>query len=52
MVDPFAPLDLEKACRVKDKTTVYMKDMWHSIYFEEGIKEVVDLAIDWLHRQK
>lgn len=32
LVDPFAPLDLERACRSKDKTTVYMKDMWHSIY--------------------
>ena len=48
MVDPFAPLDLEKACKAKDKTTIYMKEMWHSIYWEEEIKHVVDLAIDWL----
>lgn len=32
LVDPFAPLDLERACKSKDKTTIYMKDMWHSIY--------------------
>lgn len=48
LVDPFAPLDLEKSCKAKDKTTIYMKDMWHSIYMEEEIKHVVDLAIEWL----
>lgn len=35
LVDPFAPLDLEKACKTKDKTTIYMKDMWHSIFNEK-----------------
>jgi alpha-beta hydrolase superfamily lysophospholipase len=51
LVDPFAPLDLERACRTKDKTTIYMKDMWHSIYMEEGIKHVVDLALEWLQQR-
>lgn len=51
LVDPFAPLDLERSCKSKDKTTVYMKDMWHSIYMEEGIKHVVDLALDWLRQR-
>jgi len=34
-VDLFAPLDLEKQCQSTDKTTVYFKDMWHCIPFEE-----------------
>jgi alpha-beta hydrolase superfamily lysophospholipase len=51
LVDPFAALDLERACKSKDKTTVYMKDMWHSLYMEPGIKDVVELAIDWLRKR-
>jgi alpha-beta hydrolase superfamily lysophospholipase len=51
LVDPFAPLDLEKACKTKDKTTVYMKDMWHSIFYEEKIEHVVDISIIWLKKR-
>ena len=32
-VDLFAPLDLEKTCTSKDKTTVYIKSMWHSTFY-------------------
>lgn len=32
LVDLFAPLDLEDKAQTKDKTTVYYKDMWHSVY--------------------
>lgn len=51
LVDPFAAIDLERACKVKDKTTIYMKDMWHSIFMEEGIEHVVNLAIEWLQQR-
>lgn len=51
LVDPFAPLDLEASCKTTDKTTIYMKDSWHSIFYEDEIKDVVELAIEWLiHR--
>lgn len=33
-VDLFAALDLEKQSKSKDKTTVYIKTMWHSVFFE------------------
>lgn len=32
-VDLFAPLDLEKTCKSNDKTTVYIKSMWHSTFY-------------------
>ena len=34
IVDPFAPIDLERECKSTDKTTVYFKNMWHSIVYE------------------
>lgn len=37
MVDLFAPLDLELQANVQDKTTIYCKDMWHSVFSEEEI---------------
>jgi alpha-beta hydrolase superfamily lysophospholipase len=35
LVDPFAPLDLEDECQVKDKTTLYCENMWHAVMGEE-----------------
>lgn len=33
LVDPFAPLDLENECKTADKTTIYCRDMWHSVFY-------------------
>lgn len=35
LIDPFAAVDFEKQCGSKDKTVIYCKDMWHSIFGEE-----------------
>lgn len=35
MVDPFLGIDFEKESSSKDKTVVYWKDMWHSVYNED-----------------
>lgn len=51
LVDVFAPLDLEKESQSKDKTTIYMKDMWHSVFYEEEIKHIVEITIDWLSKR-
>ena len=50
-VDLFAPLDLEKHSPSKDKTTVYIKSMWHSTFYEEELSEVVEMCIDWLGKR-
>lgn len=33
--DLFAPIDLEKESSAKDKTTIYYKNLWHSVFYEE-----------------
>jgi alpha-beta hydrolase superfamily lysophospholipase len=48
LVDLFAPLDLEKQCKSKDKTTIYCKDMWHSVFMEDEIDEIWSICVDWL----
>lgn len=50
-VDLFAPLDLQKQCQSKDKTTIYFKDLWHSIFFQEEIKDITEITIDWLQKR-
>lgn len=47
-VDLFAPLDLEKQAPVKDKTTIYFKDMWHDVLIEEEIQEVSPIVAFWI----
>ena len=32
LVDPFLGIDFEKACKSKDKTVIYFKDMWHGLF--------------------
>jgi esterase/lipase len=34
-VDPFLGIDFEKACKSKDKTVIYFKDMWHTVFAED-----------------
>lgn len=48
LIDPFAPLDLQKNCKTKDKTTIYIKDMWHSIFYEKEYEDIVEMSAEWL----
>lgn len=32
LIDPFAAVDFEKKSGSKDKTVIYCKDMWHSVF--------------------
>ena len=50
-VDLFAPLDLEKQCKSRDKTTIYIKTMWHSTFFEEEVVHVTDMVIARLSKR-
>lgn len=34
-VDPFLGVDFQKACKSKDKTVIYFKDMWHTVFAED-----------------
>lgn len=34
LVDPFQAIDFEEACKSKDKTVIYCKNMWHSVFCE------------------
>ena len=40
VVDPFLGIDFEKTCKSKDKTVLYFKDMWHSVFDEDEIPHV------------
>ena len=51
LVDLFAPLDLEKESPCKDKTTVYIKSMWHSLFYEEEILNVTEIIVDWISKR-
>lgn len=51
MVDPFLGIDFEKESPSKDKTVVYFKDMWHSIYNEDEMPQVVEAASQWLSQR-
>jgi alpha-beta hydrolase superfamily lysophospholipase len=48
MVDPFQAIDFEKQCNSKDKTVVYFKDMWHGIFLEEELPQVIQVVREWL----
>lgn len=51
MVDPFLALDLEEQCSSKDKTVIYCKDMWHAIFGEEEIEDIVPIVSNWLEKR-
>ncbi len=40
-VDPFQGIDFEKKCSSKDKTVIYFKDMWHAIFGEDELPDVI-----------
>ena len=41
LLNPFQALNFEKKSESQDKTTVIIRDMWHSAYFDDHIKEVI-----------
>lgn len=41
LVDPFACLDLEKASPSQDKTTVIIHGMWHAVWFDDHVYDVI-----------
>ena len=49
LVDPFAPLDLEKQSLSKDKTTIYIKGMWHSVFAEPETADILEITSDWIN---
>ena len=48
MVDPFAGIDFEKTCVSKDGTVIYCKDMWHAVFGEDELPEIVKILEKWL----
>lgn len=48
LVDPFACLDLEAASPSSDKTTVLVHGMWHAVWFDDHLYDVVRVVGEWL----
>lgn len=48
LVDPFLGIDFEKRCKSQDKTVIYFKDMWHAVFAEEEVPDVVEAVTEWL----
>lgn len=48
LVDPFACLDLEQQSPSKDKTTVIINDMWHAVWFDDHVYDVIKIIDEWL----
>lgn len=41
LVDPFACLDLERLSPSQDKTTVIINGMWHAVWFDDHVYDVI-----------
>lgn len=48
LVDPFACLDLQKASPSSDKTTVIIHGMWHAVWFDDYVYDVIKIVQEWL----
>lgn len=51
LVDPFACLDLEAQCQSTDKTTVIIHDMWHAIWLDDHVMDVINIIREWLNER-
>ena len=51
VVDMFAPLDFDEVNSSPDKTTIYCRDMWHSVFFEEEVVAVSEIVASWLQQR-
>ena len=51
LVDPFAFLDLEHQSPAKDKTTVIIYDMWHAIWLDDYVNDVIMIMEEWLEER-
>lgn len=47
-VDPFQAIDFEKQCKSTDKTVIYFKDMWHAVFGEDELPQVIEAVNEWL----
>ena len=50
-IDVFGPIDLEKESPSKDKTTIYVKDMWHLVFVEKEMPEISLIVADWVRER-
>ena len=48
-MDPFACFDLEEQSPCIDKTTIMIYDMWHAIWLEDYVSDVILIMEEWLH---
>lgn len=48
LVDPFACLDLQEQSPCTDKTTVIIYDMWHAIWLDDHVYDVIHIMEEWL----
>jgi alpha-beta hydrolase superfamily lysophospholipase len=51
LVDPFACLDLEKVSPSQDKTTVIIHGMWHAVWFDDHVYDVIRIVEEWLEER-
>ena len=51
MIDPFVGIDFEKGCSSKDGTIIYCKEMWHAIFGEDELPEIVKIIEKWMQER-
>lgn len=48
-VDPEGTIDLYERCKSPDKKILFYSKMWHNVWQEEEIYEIMDQVVLWLH---
>lgn len=51
VVDPFLAVDLDRQAQCTDKTTVAIKDMWHSIWRSDEMLFIAPNTQEWILRR-
>ena len=48
LIDPFQAINIEDTSPSKDKKTVIIFEMWHSIWFDDKAGDVIKIIEEWL----
>lgn len=49
-MDPDGAIELYEQCRCKDKQILYYPNLWHCIWQEEEIYDIMPRVIEWLDK--
>ena len=52
LVDPFIGEDMMKECvNVQDKEYLYYENVWHNIWGEDEIHEIIPKMVQWINKR-